>query len=624
MRLQCPNCATEFDLRPPSGGRKRARVQFRCTECGNPLGLEELHLEEDEDAPSEMPSVAGMLPELLAEEPGADPEPPLPAGGDLPFEPPVDPVDPVVERFQAEMASLGQDTGPAGDGALLKQDGKVYHVRNTATIQRWIVERRVLREDLISTGGMRWEPVGGHPDLEIFFQMVERLDVLEHTGAEPEHSTRPPVADGSELQGEWPDDTDAGLPMPEEDEELSEPPSEISENTGPVYISEEVDDLDSEISGTPFAIRGAPEGVADPISEPSDDSPGVEPARIAVGEPPEPLTPPSEPEPEPEPEPVPMPPSVPLADGLPEMQAEPVPLGEADPETAEAPAPEPALDDASPLPVSTGPIDEPTEEAPFDEADFFGAGDPGEPTLSTPRDLRPPPVPPEVEDRTLALPLIEPEKDTLAWEEDRAERRQRLAIVAVIMLLLVGGGAWWWMQQDAPAEAEPVLVDAQDPSGEGEQPEGSEVDPDAASTETPTSPETEPTPPVGDPPAAEVTPAPKDPPAQATAPKQTPRNPPAERKPARKPAPKVASTDAGWEAMGSGDFNGARLIFVEAVAANPRNADAHYGLGYAAFKQGDEATAIRHYCKALELGPQNREIQQTIPSLLSNLGASCP
>jgi hypothetical protein len=59
---------------------------------------------------------------------------------------------------------------------LLKQEGKVYHVKDTATMQKWIVERRVLREDLVSIGGVRWEPVGSRPELEVFFQVVEQAD----------------------------------------------------------------------------------------------------------------------------------------------------------------------------------------------------------------------------------------------------------------------------------------------------------------------------------------------------------------------------------------------------------------------------------------------------------------
>jgi hypothetical protein len=64
----------------------------------------------------------------------------------------------------------------AGPGMLLKQEGKVYHVKDTATMQKWIVERRVLREDLVSIGGVRWEPVGSRPELEVFFQVVEQAD----------------------------------------------------------------------------------------------------------------------------------------------------------------------------------------------------------------------------------------------------------------------------------------------------------------------------------------------------------------------------------------------------------------------------------------------------------------
>jgi Tfp pilus assembly protein PilF len=67
----------------------------------------------------------------------------------------------------------------------------------------------------------------------------------------------------------------------------------------------------------------------------------------------------------------------------------------------------------------------------------------------------------------------------------------------------------------------------------------------------------------------------------------------------------------------------ARGFFVDAVAANSRHADAHYGLGYTAATQGDHPTAIRHYCKALEHGSGNLEIERDVPPLLKQVGGSC-
>jgi Tfp pilus assembly protein PilF len=81
--------------------------------------------------------------------------------------------------------------------------------------------------------------------------------------------------------------------------------------------------------------------------------------------------------------------------------------------------------------------------------------------------------------------------------------------------------------------------------------------------------------------------------------------------------------DAGWSALGAKDYGKARNEFVEAVSLAPSDADAHYGLAYAAQKQGDVATSVRHYCRALKHGSGDADLQREVNSLLNQLGASC-
>jgi hypothetical protein len=58
---------------------------------------------------------------------------------------------------------------PEGNPVYLKQSGQIYSVRDWATLRRWIAERRVDRNDLVSDGGVRWEPIGTHPTLAPLF-----------------------------------------------------------------------------------------------------------------------------------------------------------------------------------------------------------------------------------------------------------------------------------------------------------------------------------------------------------------------------------------------------------------------------------------------------------------------
>lgn len=592
-------------------------MQFRCTECGTLLGADNLKLEDGEDPPSEMPSVSGPVPF------GAD------AGsitGALPFEPPA---DPVVRRFQEEMAQVANEPDLVeGEGALIKQEGKVYHVRNAATVQRWIVERRVLRDDLISTGGAGWEPVGQHPDLEIFFQMVERLDQLEQTGASA-HSVGPPVPDGSALGNAWSDreleDPDeSSLEMPDEEEEEEEEsdlisaPSEFPSDTpmepivgldslpdvspdGPTLGYDElVGDPDSDVAPLPFALRSAIRGDAS------------QPAMVTV-------------------------PEVVATEEVP-LPTEPGLIGmvgtddEVTQGTVVSSAP-PELPPIAPLPVGIGP------GRGFDEQAFFNA------------ELEPLKIPePEPTVKMEPEPAVQ---DVLAWEEERGERRMRWGLrIGVVLVLLLIGAVYWVTQLPSEPGPQPLATvqdgpeaengTASDPTGDqGELP----LDPaaadkvaaekigadlalaDKAAADKMSADKVAADKAAADKAAADKAAADKSAADKATADKaardkardqerRASTSAPVERK-----AP--VNTDKGWSAVQTGDYNQARLVFVEAVAAKPGDADAHFGLGYAAHRQGDDATAIRHYCKALKLAPGNREIQQEATSLLSSLDATC-
>ena len=55
----------------------------------------------------------------------------------------------------------------------------------------------------------------------------------------------------------------------------------------------------------------------------------------------------------------------------------------------------------------------------------------------------------------------------------------------------------------------------------------------------------------------------------------------------------------------------AKKHFQEAVKTDPSAAEAHYDLALALDKSGDHKTAIEHFKKALELGKDNQDIQQS-------------
>jgi hypothetical protein len=126
VKIVCQHCGASYEIDPPAAPFAQERdLMFRCTACGRTLAL---RLNESGDL-------------------GPRPEP-----------------APEAE----EVASL-----------LLRQEGKVYHVKDMAMLQRWIAERRLLRNDELSSGDGEWNPVGELEELQIFFDLVDASEGTE-------------------------------------------------------------------------------------------------------------------------------------------------------------------------------------------------------------------------------------------------------------------------------------------------------------------------------------------------------------------------------------------------------------------------------------------------------------
>ena len=234
MRIICDYCLTEYDVDPPSGAPALGRrLKFRCGSCGRVVVGKPL--QDTEDAQPAWPPVAGPLP---------------PAMPRLQTEEAVDP------------ASVAEDKG-----ILLKQQGETYPIGSMAILQRWIVEGRVFREDLISTDGLHWEPVATHAELQVFFHLLQRLDTLEKT--RPSQASPPPVSEETPLGSAYADDVSEELPdLPADDESADDDYS--SEDYAPGIL--ELDSPSVEIPD--FAIEG---GEAERVGwKPPEDAPSRE------------------------------------------------------------------------------------------------------------------------------------------------------------------------------------------------------------------------------------------------------------------------------------------------------------------------------------------------------------
>ncbi|MCK6551808.1 zinc-ribbon domain-containing protein, partial [Myxococcota bacterium] len=79
--------------------------------------------------------------------------------------------------------------GPQGREWLVrKPDGQMIAFRELTTLQKWIVEGRIARDDEISKNGETWKRLGNILELEPFFSVYEKAkalnELIERGGAE--------------------------------------------------------------------------------------------------------------------------------------------------------------------------------------------------------------------------------------------------------------------------------------------------------------------------------------------------------------------------------------------------------------------------------------------------------
>jgi predicted Zn finger-like uncharacterized protein len=65
---------------------------------------------------------------------------------------------------------------PAAEWILETVDGQIHRFRNLTSLQKWIIERKITREDRISRAGMGWRRLGEIVELAPFFDVVDEAD----------------------------------------------------------------------------------------------------------------------------------------------------------------------------------------------------------------------------------------------------------------------------------------------------------------------------------------------------------------------------------------------------------------------------------------------------------------
>jgi predicted Zn finger-like uncharacterized protein len=79
----------------------------------------------------------------------------------------------------------GGGTLGGGDWRVKTRNGSIFEFKELTTLQRWIVERKVTREDEISKTGRNWKRLGDIAELATFFQVVDQASAVSSPAPQP-------------------------------------------------------------------------------------------------------------------------------------------------------------------------------------------------------------------------------------------------------------------------------------------------------------------------------------------------------------------------------------------------------------------------------------------------------
>lgn len=537
---------------------------------------------------------------------------------------------------------------------MLRVGGDVYSVPDLATLQRWILEGRANRADMVSQHGMRWTALGDRPDLALFFSAADAVGARSPTLA-PQEAPRPNpagmmMAEDEEIYvQEVPREEDAPTtfigtpPAPEAGLSADEGPT-LREVPGALGLPGTVMPILQAVHDT-LELEDPPTRVDHGDPEPVDELPAemLVPPRRFVDNPDE----------------------LRNAPHAPPFRAEALTLGfqlGPDPDTQEATIEETRASASFPAPAPPPSLD--LEDA------FMRTGvlPTSAPEATPPRVVLPDGKVP-VTRIPSAPPTPAPVRERSVLDDDYEEpapKRQGFGVEAAIGALLVlavliaGGGyllrnkgpaeegaapasvvtapkeaapaAAAPAEAEAPAQAPPAEGTAPEPADEAAVPADAEVtDAEAKAAEAK----------VAEAKAAEAKAA-KEAQARADAEAKAATKAAEREKAAAKPPaePRVASAtpkatdpgkggtakqlaEQGWKAMDKGDVEGAHGLFSRALQKNGGSADALYGRGYANEKLGDKVSARADYCAALDHVGTNTELSRELTGSLRRLGVGC-
>lgn len=169
MDVRCEQCGTVYEFESdrirPSG------VAVKCTTCGHIFKVFPA------SSPAQPTAPSPLAPEASAARSSPTPSPENPAAaGEAPSGSAVPPAT----------------SSPEKRWLIRKPSGEVFRFKELTTLQQWIVEQKVSREDEISRTGRVWERLGAIKELEPFFAVVDKAREAERVRSQmPGPATTP-------------------------------------------------------------------------------------------------------------------------------------------------------------------------------------------------------------------------------------------------------------------------------------------------------------------------------------------------------------------------------------------------------------------------------------------------
>jgi predicted Zn finger-like uncharacterized protein len=163
MDVRCERCRAQYvfddDQVTPAG------LTVQCTNCGHVFKVRKKELVVT------VPVKPGELQGTPLPASAAAPRAPAPATTPAP------PPSPSGRILTPVPATTPAPAAPEPREWRVRQaNGNVFAFRELTTLQKWIIEQKVGRDDEISQGGENWKRLGNIPDLASFFQVVEAAE----------------------------------------------------------------------------------------------------------------------------------------------------------------------------------------------------------------------------------------------------------------------------------------------------------------------------------------------------------------------------------------------------------------------------------------------------------------